>query len=153
DRAAERAAEEARQAAETARQIDRTDSDVSVALQEAATLRAEGRQHTNRLAKWSEALKDADSALRRAERLLASGIATDQLRQRVQAARADWQADDKDRRMVELLDNIHLDMYLDHDKQHGLQQVDSRYAKAFRDYGIDVDHLAAKEAAARGHAS
>jgi tetratricopeptide (TPR) repeat protein len=44
-------------------------------------------------------------------------------------------------------------MYLDHDKQHGLQQVNSRYAKAFRDYGIDVDHLAAKKAAARVHAS
>jgi serine/threonine-protein kinase len=148
DQAAERSAEEARQAAETARQMDRTDRDVSIALQEAATLRAEGRQHTNRLARWLAALKDADSALRRAEGFLASGIATEELRQRVQTARADWQADDRDRRMVERLDNIHLDMYLNFDEEAGLQQVDAFYTKAFRDYGIDVDRLEPKAAAA-----
>jgi serine/threonine-protein kinase len=147
-RETERAAEEVRQAAETARQIDQTDRDVSVALQEAATLRAEGRRHTNRLAKWLAALTDADSALRRAEGFLAKGIATDELRQRLRTARADWQADDKDRRMVERLDNIHLDMYLNFDEQAGLPLVDARYARAFREYGIDVDKLEPKAAAA-----
>ena len=99
-------------------------------------------------AQWVEAIE----AARRAEALLAQGEEAGDLRGRVRALltaiareRAEAEAAEKDRRMVERLAEIHADfgVHLDHAK------MDAEYAAAFRDYGVDVDALDPAEAGAR----
>jgi serine/threonine-protein kinase len=136
--------------AETARVAKETEEGVESALQEALKLRDEARLRTHDPAQWYAKLAAALSAMERAERLLASGIATDELEERVGILRAELDADDQDRRLVDRLDVIRLkksDMQLNGQFEFG--RAASDYAKAFRDHGMDLDTMPAEKIAER----
>jgi serine/threonine-protein kinase len=145
----ERAAEAARQLAESQRQASETKSGVEAALQEAARLRAIGHQQTSDPVRWAGTLAVARSAVQRADGVLASGAATDELRQQLRAARAALDEDEKDRRMVERLEDVIVDLQTGNFGQVNHRRTDAQFAQAFREYGIDVDRLAAQDAADR----
>jgi serine/threonine-protein kinase len=129
---------------------------VNRALDEAAMLRGQARSAAlGDRAKWVEAVE----AVKRAELILAQGDGSEDLHSRVRdlhaavteeygeavaRAEAAWEQD-KDRRMVERLAEIHADFSV-----HGDPALrDAQFAAAFRDYGIDVEVLDPAEAGAR----
>jgi serine/threonine-protein kinase len=129
---------------------------VSKALDDAAVARARARSASlGDRAGWIEATE----ACKRAESILASGDAPEDLRDRARSLLADvtreygeararaeaaW-AEARDRRMVERLAEIHADISV-----HGDPKLrDEQYAAAFHDYGIDVVALNPAEAGAR----
>jgi serine/threonine-protein kinase len=101
---------------------------VEQAVQEATRLQEQGR--------WPEAL----SAARRAEGLLAGGLVSDELQQRVRDLRADLE-------MVARLEDIRLRTTAEGDVD--FTQADGAYAQAFREFGIDVVSLTPEQAAER----
>jgi eukaryotic-like serine/threonine-protein kinase len=129
--------------------VEATALAVNQALDDAAGRRDEARAAPDGAsAKWVEALE----AAKRAEALLARGEGSSELRGRVSVAlssiaaeRAAAESTEKDRRMVERLAEIHASTGVILD----LGKVESDYAAAFRDYGVDVDSLDSAEAGAR----
>ena len=96
---------------------------------------------------WVRAIE----AARRAEALVARPEASEDLRTRVRTAlaiieqeKAEAEAAEKDRRMVERLAGVHNDLGVHQDQQ----KADAEYAAAFRGYGVDVDALEPQEAGA-----
>ena len=139
-----------REAAETQRQAAETRDGVETALLDAARLRDEGHQQTSNPVRWAATLAAARSALKRAEGVLASGVASDELRQQLQEARAATDEDEKDRRMVERLENLFVEMYTGYYGTIDHEQVDGQFARAFQEYGIAVDDLVPAEADQEG---
>jgi serine/threonine-protein kinase len=113
----------ARQRAETARVVHE-------ALQEATMLQ--------RQAKWEQ----AQAVAKRAEGLLASGGGSEDLHRRVQELRSDLD-------MVRRLEDIRIERARRKEPPTDFAQVDRDFAAAFKDYGIDVEALAADQAATR----
>jgi tetratricopeptide (TPR) repeat protein len=98
------------------------EQEVAVALREAARLQEEG--------KWPEAL----AAARRAEAVLAGGAVGADLEEEVWERRADLE-------MVATLEDIRLQKAAVHDDHFASAAAGPAYAKAFREYGIDVTAL------------
>jgi serine/threonine-protein kinase len=135
---------EARQAATT--------REVMQAVSEAHFVRGQA-ESTGELARWSE----ARAAARRADALAAAGDADPALRQRTRgllddieqaadAARERAARDEKDRRLIAQMMDIRSGAG---DQMSGPNQdfaaTDARYARALRDYGVDVDALAPEQ--------
>jgi serine/threonine protein kinase/Flp pilus assembly protein TadD len=116
---------------------EKTNREVNQALQEAVLLRGKAQALKNDLALWGSAL----SAAKRAEGLLDSGEGDEDLRQRVRALLAELETEEQERRMLARLTQIHLDQ--------DVSAAAREYAKAFHDYGIDVEELEVREAADR----
>jgi tetratricopeptide (TPR) repeat protein len=125
---------------------------VNQALDEAARLWVQARADETDRAGWAEAL----SAARRAEGLLAAGTGDADLHRRVQelgftleqeaaAAQARDEAAATDRHLLDRLAEIRSQRGDEFSKA----DTDADYARAFRDYGIDVEVLNPAEAAAR----
>jgi tetratricopeptide (TPR) repeat protein/tRNA A-37 threonylcarbamoyl transferase component Bud32 len=104
------------------------EKEVEVALEDVERLRGEG--------KWPEAATVA----RRAEGLLVSGGGNQALRERVKNLATDLE-------MVARLEEIRLEQASVIDGHFAVEAAGPKYAKAFRDYGIDVQALGAAEAA------
>jgi tetratricopeptide (TPR) repeat protein len=141
---AERAAEVARRAADTER-------DVSAALQEEAAFRKQAGALTDDPVRWEAALSAARAAARRAEGILASGEPREALQQRVRAALAALDAADRDRRVVAALDEARLAQAQPRPDGGGfdVEAAGPLFDAAFRAYGIDVRRLAPAEVAGR----
>jgi tetratricopeptide (TPR) repeat protein len=102
---------------------------------------------TEDLALWVERLREAWSALRRAEGLLAGAEGSAGLAERIAGVRAGLRADERDYRLAATVEEIRL-----RPEVHGQRTApgtDADYAAAFRAGGIDVTALAPGEAAAR----
>jgi superkiller protein 3 len=85
---------------------------------------------------------DLVTAARKAEAQLASGVVRPDLRRQVEQVLADLA-------MLEQLETIRLSQAAVKDNDFDLAASDLLYARAFRDYGIDVEALEVAEAAAR----
>jgi serine/threonine-protein kinase len=125
---------------------------VNQALDEAARLWVQARAEETDRTRWAEAL----SAARRAEGLLAAGSGDADLHRRVQdlrttleqeaaAAQTRAAAAAADRQMLDRLAEIRSQRGDEYSKA----DTDADYARAFRDYGIEVEALDPQEAAAR----
>jgi serine/threonine-protein kinase len=140
-------------AAETDRVAHETKVGVDAALREAGNFRDLALQRTNDPPQWSAALTAVDSAIKRAARLLRSGVADDELRDRVRAARARWEEDENDRRMAQRLEtirtqgivqNVHLPY-----KKSDRKELSAAFMAAFQGYGVDFEALEPAVAADR----
>ena len=100
------------------------------ALRRAADLQAQGR--------WLEALEAAQHA----ESLLQLAVGRPDLRQRAQAIVSDME-------MLRELEKIRLDEIGVKDDHYDTSPADARYARAFREYGINVENLEASAAGDR----
>jgi serine/threonine-protein kinase len=90
------------------------------------------------------------AAVHRAEALVGQVMGAAELKGRVQKLLANLEDDERDRRMLERVDKIRiLKAAPVNDGEFDITQADAEYAKAFREYGIDVEGLAPEEAAAR----
>lgn len=126
----------------TAASVDKALAEAGLRLDQARSAPAYDR------ATWVEAIE----AARRAELLLARGESKPDQRRQVRDLLAaiagehvEAEAAEEDRRMVERLARIHVDMTFHLNRA----REDAQYAAAFRDYGIDVDALSPAEAGAR----
>jgi serine/threonine-protein kinase len=139
---AERAADQARRAAETER-------DVSAALQEAAVFLKQARGLTDDPVRWEAALTTARAAARRADGLLARGDAGKDLPQRVRATLAALDEADRDRQVVVALEEARLAQAQGPRDGGGFDMAAGGplFDAAFRAYGIDVRRLPPAEAA------
>jgi tetratricopeptide (TPR) repeat protein len=110
-------------------------------VQQAIRLREKGRDAAaGELSPWTEALANVQEA---ANRL--SGDADSALRQRVEQLRAELETEIHDRRMLARLEEIRLNK--SQSKNFDFREAAGDYAAAFRDYGIDVEHLPDEQAA------
>jgi hypothetical protein len=135
------------QAVELTRQEAETERGVASAVLEAEALQEQARQLVADPPRWGATLTAAASAIRRAEDVLAGGRASEELRQRVQAARAALDADEADHRLLERLDAVAARQGdINPDAMADRRQALLDHKSAFRDYGLDVD--GADEAAA-----
>jgi serine/threonine-protein kinase len=136
--------------AEIARQATETQRGVEVALQEATTLRDQARRQTADAAQWGATLAAALSAVKRADGLLTSGVATEALADRVRALHAELDADEQDRQFVEELEEIRLDRatLILGDESNDVR-IAAAYAEAFRRRGMDAAALPAQAVADR----
>jgi eukaryotic-like serine/threonine-protein kinase len=98
----------AARAAERARRVAETERDVTAALDEAATLGGQARKLTGDPVKWEAALSEGLSAVKRAEGVLNGGVGAPELRGRVEAAREELEAADKNRRMIARLEEARM---------------------------------------------
>src|SRR5262249_3031670 len=112
-----------------ARLAEETERDVETALQEATRLLKE--------AKWA----DAKTAVARAQGRLGDGGSAD-LRQRIRQVRADLD-------LVRRLEGIRLEQAQVRDGTFDSRRAGPAYALAFQKYGLDVQSLEPKAAAAR----
>jgi tetratricopeptide (TPR) repeat protein len=127
-----------------------TDRAVNEALDKATLLRGQAKAASVReLSKWGEALAAANEA----NASLEAGEPTDPLRARVAQLRRSLEQEqaeasrlaavqDQDRRLFEKLDAIRFQSPNREDAS-----IDAAYAKAFREFGIDVDKVNPQEAA------
>jgi tetratricopeptide (TPR) repeat protein len=140
---------EADRVAEQAARETATERAVRSALDEAETLARQAQGQTDQPEQWRATLKEGLAAVRRAEGLLESGVATDGLREQVGRVRAKLEEAESQRALLAELDDVRLTQV--DDKEGGFDFASSvpRYAAAFRRSGIDLLMLAPAEAAAR----
>ena len=117
-------------AAERTQRMTRVASQVEEILQEVERLEKEQ--------KWPEAL----AAARRAETAVAGGEADDVTRQRVAALL-------KDLEFIDRLERIRMQYAIPVEEKLDRDGANREYARAFREYGVDVDELPAEMAIAR----
>ena len=120
----------ARAEGEVAQKRAETAGAVQESLRRAGDLQAQSR--------WPEALEAAQHA----EALFQLGGGSADLSQCVQAMVADL-------KMLRSLEDVRLEQTGVKDDHFDTSPAESRYAAAFRDYGVDVDNLAAAEAGVR----
>jgi tetratricopeptide (TPR) repeat protein len=111
--------------------------EVQEALAQAAALRDQ--------ANWAE----AQALVRRAEALLEAGPADGDVAGRVRDLRRELDQEEKDRRMIQALEEIRLRQAEVKGGHFDREGSAPRYAEAFRGYGLDVEALPAGQAAAR----
>jgi tetratricopeptide (TPR) repeat protein len=131
---------------QTARAVRRaqTTRAVEQVLSEALGLRGRAKEGTADVNRWSAAL----AAAKRADGLLSQGEVDDDLRRRVSDLVAELEAEGRDRRMAQRLEEILLRKIEIRDGRFDTTGADRDYAAAFRAYGIDLARLS-DEAAAR----
>jgi tetratricopeptide (TPR) repeat protein len=119
------------------------ESEVKLALKEATEFAERGPQLVDNLSAWKVALDAAQSAVRRAERLLKlePALAKSDLAKEVQKVKARVASDQKDQRLLDELDRIRLE------QAEGLGKAHLEYQKVFQKYGILPDSQEPKEAA------
>jgi serine/threonine protein kinase/Flp pilus assembly protein TadD len=130
--------------ARTVRQRE-TERKVTMALAQAKTFLDEGDKQIDHPERWLATARLALAALEKAEELLATGAATEELTGRVRQLRAAVDVAVTDSRLLIELDRIRLEKAALKDKYFYSARAAPLYAKALGDYGID---LAAPEAAA-----
>jgi serine/threonine-protein kinase len=124
--------------AETARSVEK-------ALDRVASLRGQTRAGpADDRAAWSAALAEG----RRAEALLEQGEGNDELRQRVRDVLDELEAEERDRRLIERLEELPFPMEL-LEGQLDFPKTDADIRALFAGYGIDVERLTPGQAADR----
>jgi Flp pilus assembly protein TadD/serine/threonine protein kinase len=118
------------EAHEWASRREKTEQVVNEALKEAASWQERGQ------------LPEALSAARRAEGLAAGGTATESLRRSVRARVADLE-------LLEKLENVRLEMAAVKDGHYDHERADALYGQTFRDAGLDVESLPARDSGER----
>lgn len=134
---------------ERASRAEASAREATAALQEASLLLGRARAAPEgEMTVWAE----ASQAARRAEGVLARAEVRSDLRGEigslvamVNRERDQAEARSKDRRTLERIAAIHTDIALHLD----YPRADREYATAFREYGIDVNHLSSNDAGAR----
>jgi serine/threonine-protein kinase len=124
-------------AADRAAREAQTELQVTAALHEAETLTDEGRRQIEDPERWQATAALAQSAVRRAEELLAAGAAAPGLEERVAAVRADADEAVRDAQLASALNRVRLEMA---DRSAGPKRGTAAaegYAAAFRAYGVD----------------
>lgn len=123
--------------AELNRRSEDTTREVSASIQEADTLLAQAGRMADEPIRWEATVAAAADAIKRADGVLSSGIATDELRNRVAAARNRVSQADHDRRFVTRLDGIAF-RYLERE-QIGVPRggTSEQYARAFADADLN----------------
>jgi serine/threonine-protein kinase len=137
------------EAAELARRRVDTERDVTAAVREADTLMAQASRLADDPVRWEGAVAAAGDAVRRAEGVLAAGVATDELRDETAGARRRVERADRDRRLIARLDDIAFRFLEKENLGRPRADYASAYAAAFRDYGLDPDELDPAEFARR----
>src|SRR5579864_4279203 len=129
-----------------ARQAE-TERAVTAALAQTETLLEEGDKQIDHPEHWRGTARLAQSAMEKAEELLAAGVATEELASKVQQVRAAVDVALTDSRLLVELDRIRLEQAAVNinDSNFDSGRAAPLYAKLLREYGID---LAAPEAAA-----
>jgi serine/threonine-protein kinase len=122
------------------------------ALEEADELQTSARAAGGALPLWSKAL----AAARRAEAVPIDEINQPELSHRIQRTIADIAAEEKkarsvaaDRRMIAQIEEARLAKSALKNGQFDMGRADPVYAAAFRDYGIDIEHISDDEAVRR----
>jgi tetratricopeptide (TPR) repeat protein/serine/threonine protein kinase len=133
-----------------------TEREVTVALAEAEALDAQGWKQIDDPDRWQATVGLARSAVQRAEGLLATGVATGELADRVRATRGTVEEAARASSLRAELDRIRLEQASavkeSHKESHFDQEATAPlYAAALRDYGIDP--ASPEEAAARVRSS
>ncbi len=125
--------------AEAARRNAEVEHEAAVSLGEAHDLfEQQARPVADRPEQWQPALNKADDALKRAENVLKVGDAKDELKQKVQALRADVDLAKKGQDLANQLDAVRLRRP---DASVGPQQAKEAadtYAAVFKEHGIDA---------------
>jgi serine/threonine protein kinase/tetratricopeptide (TPR) repeat protein len=136
----------ARGVALAARQRE-TERAVTAALTQAKTLVAEGDKQTDYPEHWQATARLALAALEKAEELLAAGVGTEELVERVRQVRMSVNAAVADSRLLVELDRIRLEEAAVNVKESRFDSARAAplYAEVLRDYGVDP---AAPQAAA-----
>ena len=137
-----RAADHARRAAETER-------DVTAALEEAESKSREAAGLHNDPVRWEAALTEAMSAVKRAEGVLNGGVDdTGRLKDRTASLRGGLEAAEKDRRMIARLEEARFRAA--GGKENGFDKAGAAlYAEAFREDGLELTSLEPEQAADR----
>src|SRR5262249_22644128 len=125
--------EQAQRDAREARAQTRRSRDVQDALGQAAALRRQA-QTSSSLRTWPE----ARGVRKRAEALLEGGPADAGLARRVRAMLRELDEEERDLRLVAVLEDVRLGQTELRGNTFDKLNADSRYAEAFRSYGIDV---------------
>jgi tetratricopeptide (TPR) repeat protein len=120
------------------RRLAETERRVTAALVQAETLVDEGDKLINHPARWQATARLALSALEKAEELLATGTATASLTRRVDKNRAAIEAALADSALLVELNRIRLEQATLTKGRFNPAQSAPRYAKVFRDYGVDL---------------
>jgi tetratricopeptide (TPR) repeat protein len=126
-----------------------TERDVTAALREARTLGDQARTLHGSPGPWEAALASALSAVKRAEALLDSGEANDDLRQRVATLKADLEQAESQRLLLAELEDIRMKRITIRNSRPVKGILGPLYHDAFRRHGIDVLALTPAEAADR----
>jgi serine/threonine-protein kinase len=129
---------EAHKQAERARLAAVTERDVTAALGKAEALGQQAWEVRDDPAQWQALLFAALSAAERAEGLLHSGVASDELRERVSTVRAELEEADAGRRLVARLEEIRLEKADSSDGSFRKKRVAPLYRTAFPEHGLDV---------------
>jgi tetratricopeptide (TPR) repeat protein/serine/threonine protein kinase len=126
-----------------------TERGVTAALAQAATLMAEGDKQIDHPERWQATARLAQSALEKAQELLAAGAGTDELAARVRQLREGVDAAVADSRLLVELDRIRLEQGEVNVKESrfDLARAAPLYKKSLEGYGVDL--TAPEVAAAR----
>jgi serine/threonine protein kinase/Flp pilus assembly protein TadD len=137
------------ESAELARRQADTERDVTAAVREADTLLAQATRLADDPVRWEAAVTAARDAVRRAEGVLAAGVATDELRDEVTDARLRVEQADRDRRLIARLDDIAFQFLERENLTRPRVEYASAYAESFREYGLDPNEFHPDEFARR----
>jgi tetratricopeptide (TPR) repeat protein len=145
--------QQARRAAEVAARRGATERDVTAALAEARLVHEEGLKQAEDPGRWRLALKVERSALERAEGLLAAGEPTEELRQALADARTELDEAERDRQLLAACERLQAELTSREFNRLAWQAAASKYATAFRTWGMDVasDDLTVAAARLRSH--
>src|SRR5262249_28643039 len=123
-----------------------TERTVMAALAEAETLNSEGWKQIDDPDRWRATVLQAQSALQRAEGLLATGVATDELAGRVHAVRAVVDEAARASTLRSELDRIRLEEAgrMKQGRYFDLAAAAPLYGAAFRAYGIEPSAASAE---------
>jgi hypothetical protein len=119
------------------RMQSRTEREVDVALAEANTFNAQGWEQKDDPDRWQATVGLESSAVQRAEGFLATGVATEELADRVRAARAAAEEAARASRLRAELDRIRLEQAAIKGQGFDFRSALPLYATALREYGID----------------
>ena len=111
---------------------------IEAGLREASVLRDEARKHLSAPVQWEATLKQARTALVRAEDLLEKVHGLDDLREQARLLLNELDDDDRDREMVQTLARIGFARTDVRDGHFDGESAAAGYEKAFSDYGVDV---------------
>jgi serine/threonine protein kinase/tetratricopeptide (TPR) repeat protein len=133
------------------RRLLETERGVTSALVQAETLLEEGDKLIDHPERWQATARLAQEALKRAEELLAGGVATTSLISRVEKDRAAVESAIADCQLLITLNDIRLAKHaLKDGVRKDLTKTAASYAKVLGDYGVDLAEPASAAARIRG---
>jgi tetratricopeptide (TPR) repeat protein len=119
------------------RRLTQTERGVTAALAQAETFLEEGDEQIDHPERWLATVQRAELAVERAEEVLATGPATEELAGRVREMRAAAEAAVTDSHLLVQLDRIRLEQAVAQDGSYDLARVAPLYAELLRKYGVD----------------